>query len=198
MPALFYLAVVLLAIGLVTNLLAFDAQPVTDLQNQITTEKNQQTALLDLSTKLLALQNDAESLSSSSVLSARQATSSNPAAVSATAGSSTPLASYLVTPIAQAQTQQLLSNGFSDSTTALVGAGTITIKRGGFVNSPTPLAQLNGGNGVARGDITITDRSGASATMRRSPSSFESRMRSGLRSSRSRESAGSRSPWPVE
>jgi len=150
---------------LVTKLLAFDQQPVTDLQTQITTEKNQQAALLDLSTKLLALQNDAESLSSASVLSARQAISSNPNVLSATAGSKTPLASYLVTPIAQAQTQQLLSNGFSDATTALVGAGTITIKRGGFVNPPTSLGQLNGGNGVARGAVTITDRSGATATI---------------------------------
>ncbi|HUY92815.1 MAG TPA: flagellar filament capping protein FliD [Pirellulales bacterium] len=150
---------------LVTQLLSFDAQPVTDLQNQVTTEKNQQTALLDLSTKLLALQNDAESLSSPNVLSARQATSSNPSAVTATAGPSTPLATYQVTPIAQAQTQQLLSNGFSDSTTATIGAGTITIKRGGFVNPSTSLAQLNGGQGVARGAITITDRSGASATI---------------------------------
>ncbi|HVX59781.1 MAG TPA: flagellar filament capping protein FliD, partial [Pirellulales bacterium] len=150
---------------LVTKLLAFDQQPVTDLQTQITTEKNQQAALLDLSTKLLALQNDAESLSSASVLSARQAISSNPSVLSATAGSKTPLASYLVTPIAQAQTQQLLSNGFSDATTALVGAGTITIKRGGFVNPPTSLGQLNGGNGVARGAVTITDRSGATATI---------------------------------
>lgn len=150
---------------LVTKLLAFDQQPVTDLQTQITTEKNQQAALLDLSTKLLALQNDAESLSSASVLSARQAISSNPSVLSATAGSKTPLASYLVTPIAQAQTQQLLSNGFSDATTALVGAGTITIKRGGFVNPPTSLGRLNGGNGVARGAITISDRSGATTTI---------------------------------
>ena len=99
---------------LVNKLLAFEAQPVTDLQNQITTEKNKQAALLDLSTKLLALQNDTQSLSSASVLSARQVSSSNPSVVTGTAGSKTPLASYLVTPIAQAQTQQLLSNGFSD------------------------------------------------------------------------------------
>jgi flagellar hook-associated protein 2 len=150
---------------LVTKLLSFDAQPVTVLQNTITTQKNQQAALLDLSTKLLALQNDAEALSSPNVLSARQAISSNPSAITATAGSNTPLASYQVTPIAQAQTQQLLSNGFSDATTALVGAGTITIKRGGFVNPSTTLAPLNGGRGVARGSITITDRSGASATI---------------------------------
>ena len=150
---------------LVTKLLSFDSQPVTDLQNLIKTEKNQQAALLDLSGKLLALQNDAQSLASTSVLAARQATSSNPAVLTATAGSSTPLASYLATPIAQAQTQQLLSNGFADSTTALVGAGTLTIKRGGFVNPPTPLAVLNGGAGVARGSIAITDRSGASTTV---------------------------------
>ena len=48
---------------------------------------------------------------------------------------------------------------------ALVGAGTITIKRGGFVNPATQLSQLNGGDGIARGAITITDRSGASQTI---------------------------------
>jgi flagellar hook-associated protein 2 len=153
---------------LVDKLLSFEAQPVTDLQNQITAEKSKQAALLDLSTKLLALQNDTQALSSASVLSARQVASSNPSVVTGTASSKTPLASYLVTPIAQAQTQQLLSNGFSDPS-SLVGAGTITIKRGGFVNPATPLVQLNGGNGVSRGAITITDRSGASQTIDLTP-----------------------------
>lgn len=148
---------------IVTKLLAFDQQPVDDLNTKITAEKTQQTALLDLSSKLLAFQNAAQSLSSKSVLSARNATSSNPSVISATASASAPLASYQVTPIAQAQTQQLLSNGFADTTTTPVGAGTITVKWGGFVNPSTALAQLNGGKGVGRGQISITDRSGASA-----------------------------------
>jgi flagellar hook-associated protein 2 len=150
---------------IINALLTFDQEPVTQLNNKITTEQSQQSAYSTLSSQLTALQNDAQQLSSSSVLGARTASSSNPSAITATASASAPLASYLVTPVAQAQTQALLSNGFSDSTTAPVGQGTITIKLGGFVNPSTPLSQLNGGAGVPRGQISITDRSGATATV---------------------------------
>ncbi|HWB07715.1 MAG TPA: flagellar filament capping protein FliD [Pirellulales bacterium] len=150
---------------IINALLTFDQEPVTDLNNKITAEQNQQNAFSTLSSQLATLQADAQQLSSPSVLGSRSATSSNPSAIAASASPSAPLASYLVTPIAQAQTQELLSNGFSDTTSAPVGQGTITVKLGGFVQPSTSLAQLNGGAGVARGKISITDRSGASATV---------------------------------
>jgi flagellar hook-associated protein 2 len=150
---------------LIQALLTFDQEPVTDLNNQITAEQNQQNAFSTLSSQLATLQADAQQLSSPSVLGARSATSSDLSAITASASPSAPLASYVVTPIVQAQTQELLSNGFSDSTSAPIGQGTITIKLGGFVNPSTPLAKLNGGQGVARGKISITDRSGATATV---------------------------------
>lgn len=150
---------------IISSLMAFDQQPVTNLNNQITTEKNQQAALQSLSAALLALQGDAQALSSPDVLASRVANSSNPTAITATASASAPLATYLVTPLAQAQTQSVLSNGFADTTSTPIGKGTVTVKLGGFVNSPTSLAQLNGGQGVARGKISITDRSGATATV---------------------------------
>lgn len=151
--------------NIISALLTFDQQPVTDLNNQITTETNQQTALTSLSAALLALQNDSQALSSQNVLAARTVSSSNTSAITGTASSSAPLASYLVTPVVQAQTEEFLSNGFPDSNNTPVGGGTVLVKLGGFVNSPTALAQLNGGSGVARGKISITDRSGASATV---------------------------------
>lgn len=150
---------------IINALLTFDQEPVTNLNNQITTEQNQQSAYSTLSSQLAALQSDAQQLSDSSVLGARSATSSNSSAITASASAGAPLASYLVTPVAQAQTQALLSNGFTDSTSAPVGQGTITIKLGGFVTPSTPLAQLNGGAGISRGKISITDRSGATATV---------------------------------
>ncbi|HET6878622.1 MAG TPA: flagellar filament capping protein FliD, partial [Pirellulales bacterium] len=150
---------------IINALLTYDQEPVTQLNSQITTEQNQQSAFSTLSSQLSALQTDAQQLADSSVLGARTSNSSNPSAITATASAGAPLASYLVTPVAQAQTQALLSNGFSDSTSAPVGQGTVSIKLGGFVNSATPLSQLNGGAGVPRGKITITDRSGATATV---------------------------------
>ena len=151
--------------SIISALLTFDQQPVTQLNHQITAETGQQTALNSLSAALLALQGDSQALSSPDVLASRSVSSSNTASLTGTASSSAPLATYLVTPVVQAQTQELLSNGFADSTNTPVGGGTITVKLGGFVNPPTALAQLNGGAGVARGKISITDRSGASATV---------------------------------
>lgn len=150
---------------IIQALLTFDQEPVTDLNNKITTEQNQQSAYSTLSSQLAALQVDAQQLTSSSVIGARTANSSNSSVLTATAGPGAPLGSYLITPVAQAQTQELLSNGFADTTNTKIGAGTITVKLGGFVNTATPLAQLNGGQGVARGKISITDRSGATATI---------------------------------
>lgn len=150
--------------ALISALLTFDQQPVTDLNNKITAEQSQQSAFNSLSSQLATLQTDAQQLSSQSILGARSANSSNPSALTATASPGAPLASYLVTPVAQAQTQELLSNGFA-STSTPIGQGTITVKLGGFVNPSTPLSQLNGGAGVAAGEISITDRSGATATV---------------------------------
>lgn len=150
---------------IIQALLTFDQEPVTDLNARIKTEQNQQSAYSTLSSQLAALQTDAQQLSSSDVIGARTANSSNSSALTATASSGAPLGSYLITPIAQAQTQELLSNGFADTTNTKIGAGTVTVKLGGFVNNATPLAQLNGGQGVARGKISITDRSGAAATV---------------------------------
>ncbi|HVX15080.1 MAG TPA: flagellar filament capping protein FliD [Pirellulales bacterium] len=150
--------------ALITALLTFDQEPVTDLNNKITSEQNQQTAFQGLQSQLATLQTDAQQLSSQQVLGARSANSSNPSALTASASVGAPLASYLVTPVAQAQTQELLSNGFANTNTP-IGQGTITVKLGGFVNPSTQLSQLNGGAGVASGEISITDRSGATATV---------------------------------
>lgn len=150
---------------IISALLTFEQEPVTDLNNKISAETNQQTAFRSLSAALLALQGDAQQLTSQSVLASRNVSSSNSAAITGTATANAPLASYLVTPVVQAQTQELLSNGFSDSNNTPVGLGTITVKLGGFVNPSTSLSQLNGGAGVSRGKISITDRSGASATV---------------------------------
>jgi len=70
---------------------------------------------------------------------------------------------------------QLVSRGFSDPDTSRFGSGTVTIEVGkGRVNRPTALDSLNGEEGVRRGFIRITDRSGESADVdRRTASTFQ-------------------------
>ena len=50
----------------------------------------------------------------------------------------------------------------SPSLDTAVGEGTLRLRFGGFVDKGMDLSLLNGGAGVERGQIRITDRSGAS------------------------------------
>ena len=92
-------------------------------------------------------------------------TSSDTAALAATlaTGGTPAVGNYLFTPIQTASAQQLLSQSFAADAT--VGAGSLTFGTGGFVDQGISLDELNGGDGVQRGKIRITDRSGATAVI---------------------------------
>lgn len=56
-----------------------------------------------------------------------------------------------------------VSRGFANAETQKVGAGTLTVSAANTLQQPARLELLNGGAGVRRGVIRITDRSGAAA-----------------------------------
>jgi len=150
----------------VTKLVSLDAGPMNQLQAQDTTLQAQQTAYTTLSAEMLALENTTNGFDSASLYTAQNLTSSNSAALTATAvsGSSVTPGSYSFTPIQTAQAEELTSSGLASDTTAL-GGGSISIGYGGSVNNPADLDLLNGGAGFTPGEIRITDRSGASAVI---------------------------------
>ena len=65
---------------------------------------------------------------------------------------------YLFTPIQTATAQQWMSQSISSSTA--LGEGSLTIRIGGFLDKGIGLDELNGGAGITRGEIRVTDRSG--------------------------------------
>lgn len=150
---------------LITQLLQVEGLPITDLQKKVTAEQKQQSALGTLQSQIQSLHDTAGQLKSFDTSSARLVNSSDATTVTATASSGAALGTYQITPIRLASTQQSISNGFADASSTKVGAGTIVIKQGGFLAADTSLNQLNGGAGVARGKFSITDRSGATATI---------------------------------
>lgn len=149
---------------IIDSLVALEQKPVDLLSTQLQKQKSVQAAYTGLSATLLSLSLSVNQFSASSVLNARQASSSNPSVLEAVANSSVVPGTYTFRPIQQAQAQRFTSAGFAAST-SLVGAGTVTVKRGGYVNADTALESLNGGAGVSRGKIRLTDRSGASAVI---------------------------------
>jgi flagellar hook-associated protein 2 len=152
--------------ALVSKLMSLNQIPVTQLQNTVAVLTSQQTAITQLNADLTALQGATDSLGKASLYQDQNIQSSNSSALTAAvATNGTPAnGTYQFTPLQTAQSAQWLSNGVQSATAAL-GSGSISFRFGASVQRSAPLGELNGGQGVASGEIRITDRSGASAVI---------------------------------
>jgi flagellar hook-associated protein 2 len=148
----------------VDKLIAIQARPRDALQSQVDQLTTQQNALTALSAALVKLQLTSIKLSNPNTFDQRTATSSDPSLIQVTTSGFPAVGNYQFTPLALAQSQQLLSSGFASNTTPL-SPGTLTLRFGGALDEGANLGLLNGGRGVAPGAIRITDRSGASAVI---------------------------------
>ncbi len=147
---------------LITGLTGIEQKPIDDITTKLGKLDKQNTALLDLSTLLTGIKVAAASFASSAIFRATNATTANPSVLNATAGIGTPVGNYSFNVQQLASSTQVVTQGFANSTTALGLSGNITLQLGGGdLNQTRDLRQLNGGAGVARGSIKITDRSGA-------------------------------------
>ncbi|MGA2230262.1 MAG: flagellar filament capping protein FliD [Tepidisphaeraceae bacterium] len=152
--------------SLISQLIAIDEQPQEIVQSQINEAQAQQQAYQDLTNDLTGLQNIGNNLALPQTFAAATTTSSDPNTLTATAAEGAAVGTYQFQVAQLVSTQQLVTNGFANTNSAPVGAGTLTIEEGGGqASSQTPLSQLNGGQGVDRGEFRITDRSGASAVV---------------------------------
>jgi flagellar hook-associated protein 2 len=149
----------------VDQLIAVAARPrdlVTDRNKLLQAES---LAVDKLASLVLALQFDGNKLKAPSLFTSRTATSSNAAALTAAVktGGTPAVGSYLFTPVQTAAAQQLLSQSLE--TGQALGEGSFTFRIGGFVDKGVSLDALNSGLGIQRGEIRITDRSGANAVV---------------------------------
>ena len=151
---------------LINSLIAIDAQPVNDLQNQITVYQSEQAAYQAISASLLAVKSSADTFAQPNTFTATTATSSNPTALTVSSTNAATPGTYTFNVAQVATSQQIVTRGFADESSTAVGAGTLTIESAAArLDSTTALAQLNGGAGITRGAIRITDGSGASASV---------------------------------
>lgn len=146
----------------VDQLVKLAAKPRDMVQARTDSFKAQQVAVTQLTALLLSTQATAKKLGEAGLYDQREVQSLTPEKLKATANGQPALGTYQFTPLQQVQAQQLLSAGVA-SDSAPLGEGEITFRFGGFIDADSSLAQINGGEGLARGKIRITDRSGASA-----------------------------------
>ncbi len=146
---------------LINELIQADSGPVNLVTQQNTNLTAQETAFQTISAQLLAVKSAADTLAQASTFQNNSVTSSNPSAVSGTAGTGSSPGTYNFTVSQLVTSQQSITKGFSDTNSTPVGAGTLTFESAAAsLSTNTSLSQLNGGNGVNRGQIQITNRPG--------------------------------------
>lgn len=151
---------------IIEQLLALESRPLQSVNQRIGTLRQQQTALLDVNARLVAFKGAASSFRTNDLFDAVAATSSNEEAVGVTARSAAQPGSYAFTVRQLVSTSQSLSRGFATRDESPLGLDGLSFEFGnGRLAREVALEDLNGGLGVDRGSIVVTDRSGATATI---------------------------------
>ncbi|MEL6795525.1 MAG: flagellar filament capping protein FliD [Planctomycetota bacterium] len=152
--------------SLIQQLLAVESRPRALAQVRLTQLQSQQAAYLDINTRLGGLQTAARSFRTEDTFSSASAATSNEDVLTATASTNAQVGSYTFVVDRLVSTQQELSRGFADADTSGLNAGSFTFETAdALLERDVSLADLNGGTGVRRGEIVITDSSGANATV---------------------------------
>lgn len=151
---------------IIDQLMQLEARPKTLLQRRAETVNQQRTAYADISARLTSLRLSATTLKKTITFQNAAATSSDEDVLTATASPGAAVGAFTFQVARLVTTQQAVSKGFADFSTARIPAGTISIETGGGeVTAENMLNDLNGGRGVRRGAFRITDRAGNSAVI---------------------------------
>ncbi len=151
--------------GLTDKLIEVQRAPAVRLESRRDAMKKVKSGVETLEANLLGLSASVAQLNSASLYSSTKVTNSDSTQIAVTAKSTAALGTYSFQVLNLASAEQRVSKGFTNTDKQLVGAGEVTIARGGHLNTATRLSLLNGGLGVKRGSIKITDRAGKTATI---------------------------------
>ena len=142
---------------LIEQLLAIESRPRILMQRRIVELQIQQSAYLDLNSRLGSLRSAASNFRLNKIFSSNRAISSDDSVLRATAGTSAVPGAYDFIVDRLVTTRQLLSTGFADRDISPVGANAFTFESADArLDRDIELAALNGGQGISRGKISIT------------------------------------------
>jgi len=152
--------------ALIEQLLAIEARPKAQAQNRVGQLKLRQVAFLDINSRLSGLRAAAKAFGEVKTFQTKGVTSSDTAVLTATAGTSAAAGSYTFIVDRLVSAQQRLSRGFVDKDASGLGLTELRFESArARLDRDAALADLNSGEGVKRGKITVTDSGGRSATV---------------------------------
>ncbi len=144
--------------SIIQQLLSLEARPRLLAQQRLGSIQVQQSAFLDINSRLQNLRGQLSSFRTQPVFDAKSASSTNPDILSATVSSAAAAGSYTFLVDRLVSSEQWLTRGFSSADDVPVGADAFTFEGAeARLDRETDLADLNGGNGIVRGKIRISD-----------------------------------------
>jgi flagellar hook-associated protein 2 len=148
----------------VNKLMALAARPRQLVADRTKLIDGERLAITKLTSLILAFEFEVNKLSTDKLFQAKSVTSSDEGVLSAklAEGGNPALGNYRIRPLQTASAHQLSSSNLQ-SLDDLATEGTLTFEFGGHVDKGISLSELNGGLGVHRGQIRITDRAGNTA-----------------------------------
>jgi len=152
--------------NIISQLLAIESRPRALYEQRNEVLRSQQVAFQDINARLLSLGSSAASFATTSLFSQTTAQSSNESVLTVGSGVGAVPGTYSFIVNRLVAAQQTITRGFQDANAspAAPAGGTLSFERGeARLDSQTRLSQLNGGDGINRGLIRVTDRSGATA-----------------------------------
>lgn len=149
--------------GIVTQLMEIEARSRVQIESRVEDNTEEQTALMMLQAKVMAVQLSASNFNDESIFSQKAVTSSNEDIMAITSTKYAVEGNYKFFVDRLATQHSFVSRSYSDFTSS-IGAGAISFEIGnGQLSQPTNLSFLNGNQGVQTGRIKMTDSDGNSA-----------------------------------
>ncbi|MEE9294035.1 MAG: flagellar cap protein FliD N-terminal domain-containing protein, partial [Phycisphaerae bacterium] len=152
--------------SIIDQLIAVQSRPLFLLQDRIDKVQAERTALAGLGARLLGLKSAVARFGKPELFRVSRATSNDEDVLTATAGEGAARGTFRFQVKSLVANHQLIGRGFVDTDRQPVGAGTLSFEIGhGRLDNATTLDVLNGGDGVRRGTIEITDSAGEKAAI---------------------------------
>lgn len=147
--------------SLIEQLINVQSRPLILAQSRVIQLNQQQAAYLDINTRLSNFKTAAAGFRLNNVFDAASATSSDESVLTASASGSAVPGSFSFIVDRLVSSQQMLSRGFADRDTSAVGLDSLTFESPqARLDAETNLADLNNGNGITRGVLTVNNGSG--------------------------------------
>jgi flagellar hook-associated protein 2 len=154
--------------GITSQLISLQRAPARVMESRIDGYKAVQLGVQALEANVLQLSSAVSALSLPTTFQAVSVTNSDASQLTVTANAEATIGSYAFKSLALATAEQRISKGFANRDEQKVGVGSITFSQGDKLASSTRLDTFNGGNGIQRGSIRITDRAGSTTYSKRS------------------------------